>query len=157
MQITRTDVDALNAKIAISIEQVDFTEKVDIILKDYKKNANIPGFRKGHVPMGMIKKQYETAVTAEEVNKLLQESLNNYIQEEKLELLGNPLPVMQDEIDCQADQLSFEFELGFAPSFEVKIKGKKAITQFQIEADKKIVSGAIRFTPFLSASFLKFS
>ena len=111
MQITRTDVDALNAKVAISIEQVDFTEKVDTILKDYKKNANIPGFRKGHVPMGMIKKQYETAVTAEEVNKLLQESLNNYIQEEKLELLGNPLPVMQEEIDWKADQLSFEFEL----------------------------------------------
>lgn len=87
--------------------------------------------------MGMIKKQYETAVTAEEVNKLLQESLNNYIQEEKLELLGNPLPVMQDEIDWKANELSFEFELGFAPSFEVEIKAKKAITQFQIEADKK--------------------
>ena len=145
MQITRTDVDALNAKIAISIEQVDFTEKVDIILKDYKKNANIPGFRKGHVPMGMIKKQYETAVTAEEVNKLLQESLNNYIQEEKLELLGNPLPVMQDEIDWQADQLSFEFELGFAPSFEVKIKGKKSITQFQIEADKKMIDEQLTY------------
>ena len=66
--------------------------RVDKILKDYRKNANIPGFRKGHVPMGMIKKQYETAVTADEVNKLLQENLNNYIQEEKIELLGNPLP-----------------------------------------------------------------
>ena len=70
MQITRTDVDALNAKVAISIEQKDFSEKVDKILKDYRKNANIPGFRKGHVPMGMIKKQYETAVTVDEVNKL---------------------------------------------------------------------------------------
>ena len=80
---------------AISIEQKDFVEKVDKILKDYRKNANIPGFRKGHVPMGMIKKQYETAVTADEVNKLLQENLNNYIQEEKIELLGNPLPVMK--------------------------------------------------------------
>ena len=139
MQITRTDVDALNAKVAISIEQVDFTSKVETILKDYKKNANIPGFRKGHVPMGMIKKQYETAVMAEEVNKLLQESLTNYIQEEKLELLGNPLPVMQDEIDWKAEQLSFEFELGFAPNVDVNIKGKKAITQFQIEADKKMI------------------
>lgn len=145
MQITRTDVDALNAKVAISIEQVDFTEKVDTILKDYKKNANIPGFRKGHVPMGMIKKQYETAVTAEEVNKLLQESLNNYIQEEKLELLGNPLPVMQDEIDWKANELSFEFELGFAPSFEVEIKAKKAITQFQIEADKKMIDEQLTY------------
>ena len=145
MQITRTDVDALNAKVAISIEQVDFTSKVETILKDYKKNANVPGFRKGHVPMGMIKKQYETAVMAEEVNKLLQESLTNYIQEEKLELLGNPLPVMQDEIDWKAEQLSFEFELGFAPNVDVNIKGKKAITQFQIEADKKMIDEQLNY------------
>ena len=145
MQITRTDVDALNAKVAISIEQKDFSEKVDKILKDYRKNANIPGFRKGHVPMGMIKKQYETAVTADEVNKLLQENLNNYIQEEKLELLGNPLPVMQDDIDWKADNLDFEFELGLAPSFKVKVKGKKAVTHFKIEADKKMVEEQVSY------------
>ena len=145
MQITRTDVDALNAKVAISIEQKDFSEKVDKILKDYRKNANIPGFRKGHVPMGMIKKQYETAVTADEVNKLLQENLNNYIQEEKLELLGNPLPVMQDNINWKADNLDFEFELGLAPSFKVKVKGKKAVTHFKIEADKKMVDEQVGY------------
>ncbi|MEL0301875.1 MAG: trigger factor family protein, partial [Flavobacteriaceae bacterium] len=145
MQITRTDVDALNAKVAISIEQNDFAEKVENILKDYRKSANIPGFRKGHVPMGMIKKQYETAITADEVNKLLQENLNKYIQDEKLELLGNPLPVMQEEIDWKADQLSFEFELGIAPAFEVKIKGKKAVTQYQIEADKKMVQEQVEY------------
>ena len=145
MQITRTDVDALNAKVAISIEQKDFSEKVDKILKDYRKNANIPGFRKGHVPMGMIKKQYETAVTADEVNKLLQENLNNYIQKEKLELLGNPLPVMQDDIDWKADNLDFEFELGLAPSFKVKVKGKKAVTHFKIEADKKMVEEQVGY------------
>ena len=145
MQITRTDVDALNAKVAISIEQNDFAEKVENILKDYRKSANIPGFRKGHVPMGMIKKQYETAVTVDEVNKLLQENLNIYIQDEKLELLGNPLPVMQEEIDWKADQLSFEFELGLAPAFEVKIKGKKAVTQYQIEADKKMVQEQVEY------------
>jgi trigger factor len=139
MQITRTDVDALNAKVAISIEQNDFAEKVDNILKDYRKNTNISGFRKGHVPMGMIKKKYKTAVTADQVNKLLQENLNKYIQDEELELLGNPLPIMQEEIDWKADQLSFEFELGLAPAFEVKVKGKKAVTQYQIEADKKMV------------------
>lgn len=145
MQITRTDVDALNAKVAISIEQKDFSEKVDKILKDYRKNANIPGFRKGHVPMGMIKKQYETAVTADEVNKLLQENLNNYIQEEKLELLGNPLPVMQDDINWKADSLDFEFELGLAPSFKVKVKGKKTVTHFKIEADKKMVEEQVGY------------
>ena len=145
MQITRTDIDALNAKVAISIEQNDFSEKVEKILKDYRKSANIPGFRKGHVPMGMIKKQYETTVTADEVNKLLQENLNTFIQEEKLELLGNPLPVIQEEIDWKADSLSFEFELGIAPTFEVKIKGKKAVTHYQIEADKKMVEEQVGY------------
>ena len=145
MQITRKDVDKLNAKVSISLEQKDFSEKVENILKDYRKNANIPGFRKGHVPMGMIRKQYETAVTADEVNKLLQDKLNSYIQEEKLDLLGNPLPVMQDEIDWKAAELNFEFELGFAPEFEVKIKSKKAVTQFKIEADKKMIDEQLQY------------
>ena len=145
MQITRNDIDALNATIAISLEQADFEEKVSAVLKDYRKNANIPGFRKGHVPMGMIKKQYETAVTADEVNKLLQENLNKYIQEEKLELLGNPLPVMQEDIDWKAASLSFSFELGLAPAFDVKIKSKKAITAYKIEADKKMIEEQLNY------------
>ena len=98
-----------------------------------------------HVPMGMIKKQYETAVTADEVNKLLQENLNNYIQEEKLELLGNPLPVMQDEIDWKADSLSFEFELGLAPTFEVKNQRKKAVTHFKSKPIKKMVEEQVGY------------
>lgn len=144
MQITRTDIDALNTRISISVEQNDFSEKVDNILKDYRKNANIPGFRKGHVPMGMIKKQYQTAVTADEVNKLLQEKLSTYIQEEKLELLGNPLPVMREDIDWTAAEIAFEFELGIAPEFTVKPKGKKKITHYQIEADKKMVEEQLK-------------
>ena len=79
------------------------------------------------------------------MNKLLQENLNKYIQDEELELLGNPLPIMQEEIDWKADQLSFEFELGLAPAFEVKVKGKKAVTQYQIEADKKMVQEQVEY------------
>lgn len=139
MQITRKDLDALNSTLTITLEQNDFAEKVLKVLNDYRKNANIPGFRKGHVPMGMIKKQYETPVTADEVNKILQENLNKYINDEKLELLGNPLPKMQEEINWKADTLDFDFELGLSPQFEVKLKGKKAVTYFQIEADKKMI------------------
>ena len=69
----------------------------------------------------------------------MQENLNNYIQEEKIELLGNPLPVMKEDINWKADNLNFEFELGLAPKFAVKVKGKKAVTHFQIEADKKMI------------------
>ena len=139
MQITRKDLDALNSTLTITLEQNDFAEKVLKVLNDYRKNANIPGFRKGHVPMGMIRKQYETPVTADEVNKILQENLNKYINDEKLELLGNPLPKMQEEINWKADTLNFDFELGLSPKFEVKLKGKKAVTYFQIEADKKMI------------------
>ena len=139
MQITRKDLDALNSTLTITLEQNDFAEKVLKVLNDYRKNANIPGFRKGHVPMGMIKKQYETPVTADEVNKILQENLNKYINDEKLELLGNPLPKMQEEINWKADTIDFDFELGLSPQFEVKLKGKKAVTFFQIEADKKMI------------------
>ena len=87
MKISRKDNNPLNSLITIDIERNDFEEKVNEVLSDYRKKANIPGFRKGHVPMGMIKKQYETAVTADEVNKLLQENMDHYIKEEKLNLL----------------------------------------------------------------------
>tara|TARA_B100000767_G_scaffold107684_1_gene103202 strand:+ start:2475 stop:3806 length:1332 start_codon:yes stop_codon:yes gene_type:complete len=139
MQITRKDLDTLNSTLTITLEQNDFAEKVLKVLNDYRKNANIPGFRKGHVPMGIIKKQYETPVIADEVNKILQENLNKYINDEKLELLGNPLPKMQEEINWKADKLDFDFELGLSPQFEVKLKEKKAVACFQIEADKQMI------------------
>ena len=111
MKISRKDNDALNALLTIDIDRKDFSEKVDVVLSDYRKQANIPGFRKGHVPMGLIKKKYETAVTAEEVNKLLQENLEKYLKEEKIDILGNPLPVMKEVLDWTAETLSFDFEL----------------------------------------------
>ncbi len=137
MQITRKDLDALNSTLTITLEQNDFAEKVLKVLNDYRKNANIPGFRKGHVPMGMIKKQYETPVTADEVNKILQENLNKYINDEKLELLGNPLPKMQEEINWKADTIDFDFELGLSPQFEVKLKGKKLLPIFKSKPIRK--------------------
>ena len=140
MKISRKDNDALNALLTIDIDRKDFSEKVDVVLSDYRKQANIPGFRKGHVPMGLIKKQYETAVTAEEVNKLLQENLEKYLKEEKIDILGNPLPVMKEVLDWTAETLSFDFELGLSPAFEVDLSGKKKITHYQITADDKMIN-----------------
>ena len=88
MNITRKDIDALNAVVTVNIEKDDYSAKVEKILSDYRKTANIPGFRKGHIPMGMIKKQYGKAVLIDEVNKLLQEALSKYINDEKLDVLG---------------------------------------------------------------------
>ncbi|GAA4971661.1 trigger factor [Algibacter aquimarinus] len=143
MNITRENVDALNAVVKVDIAKEDYNDKVEKILTDYRKTANIPGFRKGHVPMGMVKKQYGKAVLVDEVNKLLQDALNKYLTEEKLDVLGQPLPKTQDEIDWEADGFSFEFELGLAPEFDVNLKSKKAITHYNIIADDKMIDEQI--------------
>jgi trigger factor len=139
MNITKEQIDELNAVIKVALTKDDYQDKVESILKDYRKQANIPGFRKGQVPLGMIKKQYGKAVLVDEVNKLLQDNLNKYLTEEKLDVLGNPLPKQQDNFNWDAEQLDFEFELGLAPNFEVSLNSKKPITHYHIVADKKMV------------------
>ncbi|MEM9679014.1 MAG: trigger factor [Bacteroidota bacterium] len=143
MNITRENIDELNAIVKVDIAKEDYSDKVEKILSDYRKSANIPGFRKGHVPMTMVKKQYGKAVLVDEVNKLLQDALGKYLVEEKLDVLGNPLPKPQDDLDWDADAFSFEFELGLAPDFEVKLKSKKAITQYNIIADDKMINNQV--------------
>ncbi|WP_420602732.1 trigger factor [Flagellimonas sp.] len=139
MNITKEQIDELNAVVKVAISKDDYQDKVEKILNDYRKQANIPGFRKGQVPMGLIKKQYGKAVLVDEVNKLLQDNLNKYLTEEKLDVLGNPLPKQQDNFDWDSENLDFEFELGLAPSFDVQVKTKKAVTQYKIVADKKMI------------------
>jgi len=143
MNITRENIDKLNAVVTVDIAKEDYSDKVEKILTDYRKTANIPGFRKGHVPMGLVKKQYGKAVLVDEVNKLLQDALRKYLTEEKLDVLGNPLPKAQDDLDWDADNFSFEFELGLAPDFKVNLKSKKAITYYKITADKKMIDDQV--------------
>ncbi len=144
MNISKEQLDELNAVVTVDIAKEDYTDKVENILKDYRKNANIPGFRKGHVPMGLVKKQYGKAVLVDEVNKLLQEALNKYLTEEKLDVLGNPLPKEQENFDWEAEDYSFEFELGLAPKFEVNLNGKKAITHYKIVANDEMIDNQIK-------------
>ena len=143
MKITKEDIDALNSVVKIDITANDYQEKVDTQLNDYRRKANIPGFRKGHVPMSLVKKQYGKSVMIDEVNKLLQESLSKFLVEEKLDVLGNPLPKMQDNFSWDEDKFSFEFELGLAPEFEVNLKPKKAISSYKIVADEKMINNQI--------------
>lgn len=135
MNIKRTDIDALNATLTLTVEKADYQEKVDKILANYRKTANIPGFRKGHVPASLIRKKYRTPILVDEINKMMQKQLNEYITKEELELLGNPLPKSQEDIDWEANDFTFEFDLGLAPQFEVDLKPKKAITQYEIKTD----------------------
>ena len=144
MNITRENIDELNAVVKVDIAKEDYSDKVENILKDYRKNANIPGFRKGHVPMGMVKKQYGKAVLVDEVNKLLQDALNKYLTEEKLDVLGNPLPKEQENFDWDSETYTFEFELGLSPQFEVNLDTKKPITHYKIVAGDEMIENQIK-------------
>ncbi|MDO5608457.1 MAG: trigger factor [Capnocytophaga sp.] len=135
MNITKEQNDALNAVLTVAIAKDDYAPKVAETLNNYRKTANVPGFRKGHVPAGLIQKQYGKAVLVDEVNKLLQEALNKYITEEKLDILGNPLPKENENFDWNADDFAFEFEIGLAPEFTVDLQPKNGITYYDIQVD----------------------
>jgi len=143
MNITKKNIDKLNAVVIVDIKKEDYSNKVSSVLNNYRKTANIPGFRKGHVPLGMVEKQYGKAVLVEEVNKLLQEGLQKFLTEEKLDVLGNPLPKNEAEINWNSDDFSFEFELGLSPEFEVDVKGK-SITHYKIIADDKMLDNQVK-------------
>mgnify|MGYP003113947671 FL=1 len=143
MNITKKDIDKLNAVLTVEVSKDDYSGKVEKVLNDYRKNANIPGFRKGHVPLGMVKKQYGKAVLVEEVNKLLQDALHKFLNEEKLDVLGNPLPKNEAEINWDADDYSFEFELGLAPKFDVDVKGNEVV-HYKIIADDEMLNNQVK-------------
>ena len=143
MNITKKDIDKLNAVLTVEIVKDDYSSKVEKVLNDYRKNANIPGFRKGHVPMGMVKKQYGQAVLLEEVNKILQDSLHKFLTEEKLNILGNPLPKNEAEINWDADDYSFEFELGLTPEFDIDLN-TKGVREYKIIADEKMLDNQVK-------------
>ncbi len=143
MNITRENVDALNAIVTVAVTKEDYSDKVAKILADYRKNANIPGFRKGAVPMSVIQRQYGKAVLLDEVNKLLQKSLNDYLVEEKLDILGNPLPKVTEDFNWDKEDFKFEFELGLAPEFNVDLTAKTNVTRFTIVADETMLNEQI--------------
>ncbi|GAA4050324.1 trigger factor [Flavobacterium chungnamense] len=143
MNITRNNVDALNAVVTVEVSKADYAPKVEKVLADYRKNAAIPGFRKGAVPMSLIQKQYGKAILLEEVNKVLQENLNRYLQEEKLDILGNPLPVVTDSFNWDAEDFKFDFELGLAPTFSVDLAAKNDVVQYKIIADDTMLNAQV--------------
>ncbi|WP_413532520.1 trigger factor [Empedobacter brevis] len=148
MNITKNTTDKLNAVLTVTVDKADYQEKVVDVLNQYRKTANIKGFRKGQVPMSFVKKQYEQAVIFDTVNELLQKSVSEYINTEKLSILGNPVPVIKD-IDWNADQLSFDFELGLAPEFDVDLS-KVEVESYKVkvtdeEIQKYVDNFAARF------------
>ncbi|MGE5427551.1 MAG: trigger factor [Methylococcaceae bacterium] len=143
MNITRENIDELNAILTVAVEKNDYETTVNDVLKNYRKKANMPGFRPGMVPAGLIKKMYGKAALADEVNKLISNSLMNYIRTENLNILGEPLPneEKQQSIDWdnQTD-FSFVFDIGLAPSFDVKLDKEVVLPYYSIVADEEMVN-----------------
>ncbi len=140
MNITRENVDDLNALLTVTVEKTDYEEKVDKVLRDYRRNANIKGFRQGNAPMGMIKRMYYVPVLADEVNKLVSQSLYDYLSKEEINILGEPLAKKNEEksIDFEQDeQFEFQFELGLSPEIKLEITDKEKFPYYKIKVAKK--------------------
>ncbi|MCF8296609.1 MAG: trigger factor [Saprospiraceae bacterium] len=142
MNITQESTGDLTAIIKLEVVPEDYKNSVDKILKDYQRKANIPGFRPGKVPFGMVKKMYGTAVIADEMNKLISENLSSYISDNKIEILGNPLPnkEKQEIVDFDSqEKFEFFFDIGLKPEFTVELTDKMKFDLHKIKADDKVV------------------
>lgn len=144
MKITLNKKNKLTGIITIEINKGDYEQNVNDVLKRYSKTAKIPGFRKGFVPIGLVKKQYGNAVKVDEINKLLDSTLKKYIQDEKLDILGGPIPHMDNDINWDSEIINFDFEIGYTPEFKINLKPKKPILKYEVKADKKMVDGQIK-------------
>lgn len=142
MEITKEQIDDLNALIRIRVEEQDYTESVEKAIKNLKNKVAIPGFRPGMVPAGMIRKMYGKAVLSDEVSKITVEKLFRYLDENKIEYLGNPLPnAEKNNVDWDVQkEFEFYYDLGLSPKFAVVLPTDKKFTHFQIEADPAVVA-----------------
>ena len=144
MKISINKLNTVSGIISVQIEKKDYEGKVIEVLKSYSKTAKIPGFRKGFVPMGLIKKQYGNAVKVDEINKLLDSSLKKYINDNKLDILGGPIPKTDNEIDWDSELINFDFEIGYSPEFKINFKPKKPIIKYEVKADKKMIDNQLK-------------
>ena len=147
MNITQEKINDLNAVVKIKIAPEDYTEKVDKAIKDQAKKATIPGFRKGMVPASHIKRTHGKSILVEEINNLLSETLNKHLTENKVEILGQPLPVMDNSKEFKwdnTDEFEFDYEIGLAPSIDVNINEKDKFTQYIVKADEETLASRIK-------------
>ena len=142
MNITRENIDELNAEVRIEIVKADYEEKVDKKLREYRRTASVKGFRPGHVPPALIRKMYGTSVLVDEINTLVSESLSDFILKENIDILGDPVPKNDGHsFDPEkSDDFTFTFELGLAPVFEVNLAKKQKLTRYLIEPDAKMIA-----------------
>ena len=142
MNVTATNHDEVSALLTVTLDKSDYKGNVDKQLMNYAKNAQVPGFRKGKVPLSMVKKQYEAGIAFEEINKQVSEALNNYVKDNNLRLVGQPVPQPVDEMDHNAEQLSVGFEVGYEPEFTIDLSKYEA-PHYKVEASDKEINQSI--------------
>ena len=157
MKISFECPDKINGLLTMTVEAADYQDAVEKTLKNYRKKAQVPGFRPGMVPMGMIKKQYGTAAKVDEVNKVLGEKLYAYIQENNIQMLGEPLPnEKQVPQDFEKDEnLTFVFDIAVAPDFKAELTAKDKIDYYTISADEKLINDQVAMYQSQGGEFVK--
>ncbi len=147
MNISQEKIDDLNAVVTININPEDYQPRVDKAIKDHAKKANIPGFRKGMVPASHIKRMYGKSILVDEINNMLSDTLNKYLEDEQLEVLGQPLPKRGDEQEYNwdfADNFEFNYEVGLAPAFDINFSADDKLTQYVIKVDEETLAARIK-------------
>jgi len=144
MNINRENHDEVSALLTLTLHKVDYTENVEKTLLKYSKNATIPGFRKGKVPLSFIRRQYEASIVYEEINKKISEELNKYISENNLNLLGQAIPQPLEELDYNKESLDFKFEIGFEPKIAIDL-GKYEAPYYIVEATEEDTDENIKY------------
>ena len=157
MNIKFESADKINGLMTITIEQADYQEAVEKKLKDYRKKAQVPGFRPGMVPMGLVKKQYGTAVKADEVNRILGEKLYEYVRENKIQMLGEPMPAEgQKPQDLAGDgPFEFVFDIAVAPEFKAELTNKDKIDFYTIKVDDKLIDDQVQMYASQAGEFVE--
>lgn len=148
MDITKEHIDELNAVIKVKLGPADYTDRVDQALKTYQKRASMPGFRPGKVPASLVRKMYGKALLAEELNRILSDSLYKYIQENKIEVLGNPLPKEENnDVDIEnQNEFEFQFDMALAPQFSLDLNSSMSFTEYTVLPDEKLIEGYVNDT-----------
>lgn len=147
MEFTLTNLDATSARLVVKVVEADYSAQVEKTLKNFRQKANIPGFRPGMVPMGLIKKQYGTAVKAEEINKALQQKTFEYIKENNIDMLGEPLPSeeQQSTIDfVNGNEFTFEFDIALAPKFDATLSTEDKLPYYRIQPTDEMIDSQVQ-------------
>ena len=142
MNVTAQNHDDVSALLTFTLEKSDYKDGVEKQLINYAKNAQVPGFRKGKVPLSMVRRQYEAGIAFEEINKQVSDALNNYVNENKLRLVGQPVPQPVNELNYNADKIEVAFEVGFEPEFSIDL-AKYEAPHYKVEASEKEINKSI--------------